>query len=345
MVSERDRARREFAVLGGIAIIVSILFFVLISSGYFLLFRSNIAVALLSALFFGVVAVLIAYWLGMQENGIRRFFPVFVFLLAISALGVFNSLMLNFEGRYIFTDAIEESQADFQKLETLIAAELEEQGLGVRLAKIEGLRGALISEINNPLNCGQGPEARRLIAELQRELPGFEPLSSAGVDCTRNEEVVADYNTKIASLIERAAWNEPELIAASAAAKAARSELGELYGIASNSFGEALLGDVKPRLQDLDDEYRRIYQALSARDAVAEDTVSSLPLQAVRTLGEPSQFLNLIIARIWNVSTWFYFFLAIGLDWFMTYLWGTVRSSRSRRGGSITRKPRPGSAW
>lgn len=345
MVHERDRARREFAVLGSIAIIISILFFVLISSGYFLLFRSNIAVALLSGLFFGIVAVLIAYWLGMQEHGIRRFLPVFVFLLAVSALGVFNSLMLNFEGRYIFTDAIEESQADFQNLESLIAAELEQEGLGVRLARIEGLRGALISEINNPLNCGQGPEARRLIAELRRELPGFEPLSSTGVDCSRNEEVIADYNTKIASLIERAAWNEPELIAASSAAASARTELGELYGVASNSFGDALLGDVKPRLQDLDDEYRRIYQDLAARGAIAEETPRTLPLQAVQTLGEPSQFLNLIVARIWNLSTWFYFFLAIGLDWFMTYIWGTVRASRSRRGGSMSRKIKPGSAW
>lgn len=345
MVNDRDRTRREFVVLGSIAIIISFLFFVLISSGYFLLFRSNIIVALLSGLFFGTVAVLIAYWLGMQENGIRRFFPVFVFLLAVSALGVFNSLMLNFEGRYIFTDAIEQSQSDFQNLETLIDAELEQEGLAVRLARIEGLRGALISEINNPLNCGQGPEAQRLIAELQRELPGFEPLSSTGIDCSRNEEVIDDYNTKIASLINRAAWNEPELVAASSAAEAARTELGELYGTASNSFGEALLGDVKPRLQALDDEYRRIYQDLAARDAVTEDTASSLPLRAVQTLGEPSQFLNLIIARIGQISTWFYFALAIGLDWFMTYLWGTVRGSRSRRGGGINRKKKPGSAW
>lgn len=344
-MNERDRQRRDFVVLGSIAIIISILFFILISSGYFLLFRSNIAVALLSGLFLGTVAVLIAYWLGMQENGIRSFFPVFLFLLAISALGVFNSFMLNFEGRYIFTDAIEESQADFQNLESLIDAEIEQEGLGVRLARIEGLRGALISEINNPLNCGQGPEARRLIAELQRELPGFKPLSSTGIDCSRNEEIIADYSTKIASLIQRAAWNEPELVAASSAAKAARTELGELYGTASNSFGEALLSDVKPRLQDLDDEYRRTYQELATRNAVNEDTATSLPLRAVQTLGEPSQFFNLIISRIWQVSTWFYFALAIGLDWFMTYLWGTVRKNRSRRRGSIDRKAKPGSAW
>jgi hypothetical protein len=344
-VNERDRARRDFVVLGSIAIAISILFFVLISSGYFLLFRGNIVVAVLSGLLFGSVAVLIAYWLGMQENGIRKYFPVFVFLLAISALGVFNSFMLNFEGRYIFTDAIEESQSDFQKLEGLIDAELKEEGLAVRLARIDGLRSALISEINNPMNCGQGPEARRLIAELQRELPGFQPLSSAGIDCSRNEEVIADYNSKISSLIERAAWNEPELVAASAAAKAARAELGELYGTASNSFGNALLGNIKPRLQALDDEYRRIYQNLAGRGAVNKDTPNSLPLLAVQTLGEPSQFLNLILARIWQVSTWFYIALAIGLDWFMTYLWGTVRASRSRRGGSIARKSKPGSAW
>lgn len=343
MGSQRASARKNFAVLGTIAIIVSMLFFLLIFTGYFLLFRSNLFIAISAGLFFGIIAVLIAYWLGMQEGGIRRYFPYFIFLLAISALGVFNSLMLNFEGRYIFMEAIEESQKDFQQLDQLAKQQLEQNGLGVRLARIEALKGALLSEINNPLNCGQGSEARRLIAELQRELPGFVPLSAAGIDCSKNDEVIKNYSDKIAGLIEKASWNEPELVAASNSATAARSQLRELYGESSGSFGEKLLSEVKPRLEGLDDEYRRIYMELEARKAVSQDTPTALPLLAVQTLGEPSQVFALVAARILHFTTWFYFALAIALDWFMTYLWSTVRESRTNR-GPINRKA-TGSAW
>lgn len=344
MVSKRVAAQRNHTIVALIALISSVLFFLLIFSGYFLLFRNNLWVAVPLGFTLAGLAVLITKWLGSEEKGIRRHWPVFVVLLIVSAVGVFNSLMLNFEGRYVFLDAIEESQKDYQGLGNEAARRLTEQGILQRQAKINSTLVALISEINNPLNCGQGPVARRLIGELRRELPGFEPLSAAGVDCSRNEEVIADYRAKVSQLLNAASWNNPGLTTVVEGARFAREELGKLYRESSGSLGNKLLVDIKPRLEVLDDRYRNNWQQLTENGGEPAELPSALPLRAVQTLGEPSQVHTLIIERFDRATTWLYILAAIFLDSFMVYVWGLVRQ-RSSKSPKVSSGGSTGGAW
>ena len=328
-----------------IAALWSVVFLAVIWFGYYLLFSKNVFLALVLASVLAVTAWSLARFVGSHDDGLRRYWPMFAVLLTLSAVGVFNSLMLNLEGRQIFTEAIDQAEDDFTKLDGAASRRMTQKGVGDHLEKVRQLESALVREVKNPLNCGQGPQARRLIAELKIELPGFVPLSSSKRDCTKNDVIINDYRGRIQELVEGASWNDPFLRSVRQDAQAASTKLQELSTRSASMFAPGLLSTVAPELSRLDAVYRADRAKLSRDDGDVSTLPSQLDLSAVNSLGEWSQLPRLIGQRLDHASTYLYFILAIAFDFFMVYCFKIVRQTRPTRGGLRSSRANIGSAW
>lgn len=343
MRTVRSDQSQQFRTSQIIAGLYSVVFVGTIWFGYYLLFQKNILTAFLLATVLGAIAWLLARFIGSHENGIRRFLPLFILLLIISAVGVFNSLMLNLEGRRIFSETIDAASDRFIALDRAASKRLSEQGVGKHIDNVRDLESALIREINNPLNCGQGPEARRLVNALRNELPGFVALSSTGVDCSKNEQVVADYKSRIAELVESAPWNDMLLQSVRRDSASAVSQMQKLGTRTGTLMAPGLLSKIAPELVVLDTTYRQNRDRLSRGDVDVSALPNQLDLTAVNSLGEWSQLLNLIIDRLDKISTYLYLVLAVLFDWMMVYLFNLVRQNKPRRGAPVSTNVRK--AW
>lgn len=325
---DRQRAHRTAQMITGL---YSIIFMGIIWFGYYLLFQKNILLALVLATVLALTAWFLARYVGSEPNGIRRFAPLFIMLLLISAVGVFNSLMLNLEGRRIFGETIDDSIDRFTVLESTATKALVQRGVADHVVRVRDLESALRREINNPLNCGQGPVAQKIISELKHELPGFQPLSSTGVDCSKNQKVVADYDSRIAELVDSAPWNNPDLMAVRTNAGEQKAKLQTVAGLTQNMFAPGLLRVASPQLQNADVNYRADREKLARQDVDVSPIPGKLKLDEINSLGEWSQLLNLIIDRLNKISTWVYLALAVFFDWGMVYLFGLVRLNRGSK--------------
>lgn len=336
--SEQASRSRSIQVL---LFLVSLVFFGVIAYGYFHLF---IKFGYFPALLFSIIAASVAWYLarviGTSEGGVRKHLHLFIPLLLISAAGVYNSMMLYVEGNRILADTVSDSQERFANLQAAADRGLAESGATERVNHIHGLREALFSEIRNPLNCGQGQEAKRLIAELQRTLPGFTPLSSVHQDCSRNEEVIQDYRRRTDELIGQSDWNNPTLNAVSAEAAKIRRSLEELRSSVSTSYAPALLQGTISSLENADASYRDLRYRMS-RLVNVRDLPPGLHLSAAQSLGNVFKILPLFIERLNELSTYVYLAMAIGFDYLMVLLFQMAWSSPRR----TTRQASLSGAW
>lgn len=323
-----------------ICLLYSIIFVALIWTGYFLLFQSNVFIGALIGAVFALMAWFIAKFIGTEERGIKRYTPLFILLLTVSAIGVFNSMMLNLEGKKIFQETLADSEVRVRHLQSYAQKNISNPAVEARIAKVESLTEALIKELRNPLNCGQGPEARDLIRQIQQELPSFRQLTEAepngstkaAINCSKVEIVIASYKDLIKTLIEKAPWytaaNYGALLKDRAALIASTNRLLEnlksLSGDVSRGMAGTLPSLINPKLRVLDSEYRNEFQI--ARFYGATDIPNALDLSSVENLGQWSQLINLIIARADRPQTYVYLCLAIFVDWLMIYVFSLLRT-------------------
>ena len=332
MLSQTKLANaRIYRVTQLIAACLSLLFVGLIGLGYYLLLQKNAFAAVCISSLLAATAWFLAKYLGSSEGGIPKHLPFFAFLLVIRALGVFNSLMLNLEGKRIFQEAIDDSEQRFIKLELATLKYLENPAIATKIAKIESLSETLIKEILNPRNCGQGPEAILIMDEIRKELPEFRPLSGKN-DCTKNQQIASDYKETILDLTVKSKWftesNYGALIETRkgivANADGAKSKLRLLRGEVNTNLVPTLLKSVSPKLEDLGSLYRTDVERLK-RFSPGEDVPRTLDLSSVGNLGEWSQIVNLVISRIDKPTTYIYLILAGFIDWLMIYAFRLVR--------------------
>ncbi len=271
--------------------------------------------------------------------------PLFIALLVISATGVMNAAFLNLEGKAVFNEAIIGSQNAFGQVANRAIDRLSVTKAIENRARVETLTDALIKEIDNPLNCGQGPKAQQIMQELQRLLPGFTPLSGA-VSCQQNQAVVSSYRDKIDGLVENAAWNNPVLWDIIAKSRAEKQRLQTLEAQAAGGTAFTLISTIKPALKDIDVSYRDKLERLDGNGGKIEGLSPTLPLAEVNSLGEWSQLIDLVLSRLSKPSTYVYIFLAIGADWLMVYLFRRLRKARAAvPGKTTTTAPTMGRAW
>ncbi len=305
----------------------SVLFVAIVTYGYYHLLRDF---GWFLAIFFAAVVSAFAWFLarvsGSSDDGSRVNWFLVIPLFLVSAAGVYNSMMVFLEGGQVLTDAASDSQQQFGVLESAAKKQLTASGVSSQVAKVHTLRDALFSEIENPLNCGQGPEARRLINELRRELPGFEPLSSPGRNCTQNKADIAAYEKRNDDQVARAPWNNAAISGVAAEAARARGELADLRGEISKSYAPSDLQQVSGIFEDYQNQYQDLRYKLS-QEANVDGVPEALPVVAAQSLGNIYKLPALIFSRLHEISTYVYFILAFGFDMLLVYLFQlTARS-------------------
>jgi hypothetical protein len=314
-----------------IALFYSILFFFGIAYGYYLLLaKVNLIAAVIAGGFMAGFAWSLARFIGYSEEGIRSNVPLFFILLLISALGIFNNLMYNFEGRRVLAETVAESQNRFRALQSHAERVLETENILKREKDIRNTEEALYSEILNPVNCGQGPEARKQLARLQAQLPDFVPLSPGRRDCTQNDEIVADYKRRVNELIIRAPWYNADLRTVAKDAERARAELDAIKQNSKSGFAIATVAQFLPQLEQFNDRYKRLYDMATRQKADAA-LPTELSLDGLANLGDWSRILNTLIGRIGYLATWIFLALAVLADWGMVYCFGRLRENGPRK--------------
>lgn len=309
----------------------SFLFVTVIAYGYYHLL---IDFGWFIAALFGAVISAFAWFLarvaGTAKDGAKVNWILVAPLFVISAAGVYNSMMVFLEGGQVLSDTASESQQQFGVLENAAQKELVASGVAKQINKVYTLRDALFSEIENPLNCGQGPEARRLISELRRELPGFEPLSSPSRDCSQNQAVIEDYKRRIDDLVNRAPWNNAVVSGVARDAAKARQELADLRSEISKSYSPANIHQVSGIFEKYQTQYQDLRYRLG-QQANVDDIPMDLPIVAAQSLGNVYKLPALIISRIGQASTYVYFIIALGFDLLLVYFFQLTERSKVRR--------------
>lgn len=313
-----------------------VVFFSIIAFGYFNIFANSGAFpATIIGFVMAALACVLARVAGTWDGGVARMWPLILVLFVISGFSVYTSLMLLLEGGQIVSDSITQSQEQLEQLEQLegIADRtLADKGAAARINRINSLRDSLVSEIQNPVNCGQGPEAVRLIAELRRELPGFTPLSMPGRNCAKNAEVVSDYQQRIGDLILRDPRNYGGLLIVRQDSIDLRGKLEKLREDATVNYSPLRIPGIVQALETHDTEYRAArYRA--SKDASVEALPSSLPIETVRSLGNAARLPTLIISRLGHPATLVYLLFALGADLFVVFAFRLAKNARpdSRR--------------
>lgn len=281
----------------------------------------------------GVIAALAWYLAkvaGTGDGGMRANWVLIVPLFIISAAGVYNSMMVYLEGAQVMSDTASEAQVQFGKLEAAANTQLTATGVSAKANRVASLRDALFSEIENPLNCGQGPEARRLIGELKRELPDFQPLSSPSKDCAQNETVIADYKKRIDDLIARAPWNNADLSSVVAKASQARIELADLRSEISKNYSPNNIRQIASVFEGHQTNYQdMIFQLGKQIDTAGLEP--DLSIVAAQSLGNVYKLPALFLSRLDEASTYVYLLMALCFDLFLVYLFEIATKNRVRK--------------
>lgn len=309
----------------------SAIFVIVVSYGYYhLLTDFGWGIGLLGGLLIAVFAWSLARVAGTSDGGIRGNWILIIPLFLISAAGVYNTMMVYLEGGQVLADTAASSEQRFGLIEDVADTQLDAAGIKKRINRINSYRDALFSEIANPLNCGQGPVARRLIAQLQGELSDFRALSSPTRDCSHNESVIQDYRGKIASLIARSPWNDAELNSIASEAKQDREKLAALQGELARSYSPGRIHEMTGIFEGLQSEYQDLRYRLAKKSNVA-DIPPALDIVGAQSLGNVYKLPALFFSRLGVASTYVYLLMALGFDLLLVYLFQLTARNRVRR--------------
>lgn len=239
-------------------------------------------------------------------------------------------MMVYLEGGQVLADSTSGAMQNFAVIERAANTQLEANGTIERINRVNSIRDALFSEIENPLNCGQGPEAMRLIGELQRELPNFTPLSSPSRDCSRNQAVIEDYRTRTDALVARAPWNDAELNSIASDANQGRATLADLQREIGRSYSPGNIQQISGILEGLQTDYQELLFRLEEKTD-ASDLPQNLDIAGAQSLGNIYELPALFFSRLDEVSTYAYLLIALGFDLFLVYLFHLTTSHRVRK--------------
>ena len=329
MATDKAAAASRFQAMQILLLVFSFILFSAIAYGWYNLFLGfGWFPALILAFLLATFAWFLARVVGTNPRGIRGGLAPFIMLLLISALGVYNTAMLYSEGGRILADTANEAQTSFGALETAADAALVQSGAAGKAGRVKTLSDALFSEIRNPLNCGQGPEAHRLMGELQHELEGFTPLSDPAHDCSHNDQVIADYRDRIGDLVARAPWNNPQLIAVAQEAAQARQSLGEFRAGVMSDYTPTRVHGLVSTLETQDAHYRDLRFKLSSQKVDVSALPPGLHLSEAQSLGNVAKLPDLFFERLNQLPTWVYLGVAVFFDFFLVRLFTMVTANR-----------------
>lgn len=311
-------------------ILYSLLFLGILGFGWYHLLYGTMHQGLV-ALVAGIAAVLawfIAKIIGGHPDGIRGDIPLFIFLLGISAIGVFNTLMLKLEGKTIYVESIDTATRQFTDLPLMIRTSSGNKEADAKRARVEALKVQLAQEIANPRNCGDGPKAREILDSIKAELPTFTRLSGTNVDCSQNKALIRSYNEQIDELLAKS----PEFAAANIALYTkvqtnSTEQVGKLNQLKKQVDGGLDLHQARNQLEVIAANYAE--QANTVRAQVPSITQDerfqpTLDIASARNIGEWGHLLPLLLSRLNKVQTWVYLAIAVFLDWLLVHMFARL---------------------
>ncbi len=318
--------------------IFSIVFVFILGNGYYNLFvLKSKTVAILAGLVLPILAWIMARFIGKHHDGIKGNLPFFVLLLLLSAVGVFNALMVNLEGKQIYQEAIEEVGDEFKNLSVVATKSLSNPNAEEKKERVENLKTEFFGELKNPLNCGQGKVARQIGERIRAELPTFQMLSDseykkkAGRDCGDMDAVISYYTPLISKLLENtkeyigANYADIQILKKTIASKEISTQ-DKLDKIRQDiNDGENLLTIIRPELEQVATEYQKYALELSKYAASNDFKKRLVKMEMVRNLGEWSKIIDMIIDRLDKVSTYVYLSLAGFFDWILVYFYHRLK--------------------
>ncbi|MEF2148368.1 hypothetical protein V3390_02455 [Luteimonas sp. FXH3W] len=311
-------------------VLYSLLFLGILGFGWYHLLYGTMhqgLVAVIAALA-ALLAWFIAKIIGGHKEGIRGDLPLFIFLLGISAIGVFNTLMLKLEGKTIYVESIDAATRQYTDLPLTLRTGSGNKEADAKRARIEALKVQLAQEIANPRNCGDGPKAREILDGIKAELPTFTRLSGNNVDCSQNKALIRSYNEQIDELLAKS----PEFAAA---------HVGLYNTVQANSAEQiAKLNALKKQV----DSGLDLHQARNQLEVIAanyaEQTTKvraevpsvmqddrfkpALDIQSARNIGEWGHLLPLMLSRLDKIQTWVYLGIAVFLDWLLVHMFARL---------------------
>lgn len=318
-----------------VVVIFSAAFFFVIANGYFNLFVSTEKIiAIVIGVGLASLAWSLAKFIGGSRQKISGNIPLFILLLIISAVGVFNALMINLEGKQIYQETIDDSSVRFRNLSLTATKVLKNPLLEDKRVKVDSLKRMFFEELHNPQNCGQGHEANILAQKIKEELPEFRLLSGSNV-CSNVDKIIASYDASIEKLLvnSREFISENYTETQSAKNEIIQKELSaqdQLISIKKDmNDGGNLLSIARMKLEEVSSKYQNSVLLLYKYSPTI-DLPRSLDMKAVRSLGEWSQGINLLISRLDNTSTYVYLFLAVFADWILIYLFSRLSDLKNQ---------------
>lgn len=269
----------------------------------------------------------------------------FFFLVNLSALGTINTMFLQFQGSSVVRSEVDKAIITVTKfksegIELIDTREYDEydRRLGI-------LTGDLRREIENPVNCGQGPKAIEIIGEIKQLVPGFQPLN-LGTNCQNFEnkgkvdQVIDAYKKKIdegkrLSAVFVAKRND---ILAKADLEAGASEmLAKINKVPREIQSDRDLFIARSELEQVAQMYLGLRQELAARAKGRDREIpQTLDISAITSLGNIGQVIPFIISRLNDLATYIYVMFAVILDFamiaaFRRVITPTGRNASSRR--------------
>lgn len=325
---------RQLRNLQWVVLAFSCLFVFVIWNGYYNLFvNRGVVLAIFGGFLLAALAWGLGKFIGSSEKGLKGHAPLFICMLTLSAVGVFNSLMINLEGRRIFQEAIDSALHGLPELHQVAGAALQDPATEGKRERIANLRLGLKQEIENEFNCGAGPAARKIMEDVRVELPGFTVLSGAPVgNCEESRRAASMYLDQIDNLekqyLEKHGYytRMAERDKMLKAITQLKTELQKLQKEVDS--GANLLTVARPRMEELATDYQSFALILSAFPE-GKTLNTSLDISSVRNLGEWSQAISLIFSRLDKLQTYVYIFLAGFADWLLVHLFGLLRQLRT----------------
>ena len=334
MASVHGTKQSQYRARGVGLVLYSILFLGILGYGWYHLLYGTMHPAL-TALVAGVAAMLawfIAKIIGGHQEGIRGDIPLFVFLLLISAIGVFNTLMLKLEGKTIYVEAIDNASQQYSQLPLVVKGLTGNKEADGLRARVETLKVQLAQEISNPRNCGDGPHANEIMEEIRTVLPGFQRYSGSGIDCSRNEQLIKMYHDQMDKLMyaspvfmNAGIGNREELF--KQVNENSVAQVAKLDALKKSVTEGKDLRAARTELEVIATNYAE--QANLVRQQIP--TVASNPdfqptlnISSARNIGEWGHLLPLMLSRLNKVQTWVYLAIAFFLDWLLVHMFARI---------------------
>jgi len=294
-------------------------------------------VSTLGAIGLAFLAWNLGRFIGSSEGGIRKRTPIFILLLIISAAGVFNWMMVNFEGRKILQDAVNSAEQRYIKLANSAKKNVDDPKLTAIEAFVQKKEKDFISEVRNPFSCGFGPVAKQRWNELLVLLPDLKRYAGQVTRTTENCSSLAElYEKKIDD--EWSSTNDSkklENIRRDASVIQTNSdlyqkELANLVTEADANGSDFIVNTARQDLEAVNAAYKKNLLTLNSY-APDHGLPDSLDITTISNLGQWSQIVSVITSRLDQTSTYFYLLLSVFMDWMLVYFFMQYRDLRAKQ--------------